>query len=161
MATGDIVTYPQFKLGNLNNTTNIAGLDLTLGNVKVAVLKNTWNPVTNFNAIQFMDHVSIALATFQDATGTGYTGPIALTTPTATLNASDQAELRAADITIPLDATGFTDGRYLVFFYDTGTPGTSAVIGYGDLGADKSIQTSSLLLDWSNVGDASDSILRW
>lgn len=161
MATGDITTYPQFRLGQLKNTTNIAGLDLTSGNVDVAVLKNTWNPATNFNAIQFMDHASIALTTYQVATATAYTGPIELTTPTAVLNASDEPELRADDVTIALDASGFTDGRYLVFFYNTGTPGTSAVIAWGDLGADKSIVTSSLQLDWSNVGDASNTILRW
>jgi len=161
MATGDLITYPQFKLGKLKGTTNIAGLDLTDGNLKVAVLKDTFNPATNFTAIQFMNHASIVLTTFEVAKNTAYTGPITLLSPTAVLNASDIPELRADDYTIAKDTGGFTDGRYLVFFYDTGTPATSAVVAYGDLGAVKAITTSSLQLDWSNVGDAVNTILRW
>lgn len=161
MATGDIVSYPQFRLGMMLHTTNIGDKNLTDGNVKVAVLKNTWNPATNFTTIQFMDNAAVALATYQVATGTSYTGPIALANPTAVLNASNLPEFRADDVVIAVDGSGFTDGRYLIFFYDTGTPATSAVIAYGDLGADKSITTSSLKLDWSNTGDAVNTILRW
>lgn len=155
MATGDLNTYPQFKLGNMNNTTNIAGLDLTSGNVKVAVMKNTWVPATNFTTDDFLS--DITLATYQVATGTGYTGPIALVSPTTVLNGND-AEFRANTITIPLDATGFTDGRWILVYYDTTVEATSAVLAYGDLGGDKSIQTSSLLLDWNGANNV---LFRW
>lgn len=147
MALGDINVYPQFKLGNQKGTTNIAGLNLESGNVKVAVMKNTWVPSTNFTTDDFYSDVSAN----QVATATGYTGPITLTTPTAALNGNN-ANFDADDVTIPQDAAGFTDGRWVLFFYDTGTAATSALIAYGDLGADKSITTSALQLNWNANG---------
>ena len=159
MATGDILTYPQFRLGQFKHTTNIGDRDLTDGNVKLAVMKNTWNPVTNFTTDDFLS--DITLATYQVATNVGYTGPITLTGVTAVLNASNLPEFRAADITIPLDASGFTDGRYWLVYYDSTLEATSPVICYGDFGADKSIVTSSLQIDFSNVGDAVNTLMRW
>ena len=160
MAAGDIFTYPQFRLGQLLHTTNIGDRDLTDTNVKLAVMKNTWTPSTNYTTDDFLS--DMPLATYQVATGTGYTGPITLTTPTAVLNASNLPEFRADDITIPVDASGFTDGRWWIVYYDNASvEATSPVICYGDFGADKSIQTSSLQIDFSNVGDAVNTLMRW
>lgn len=161
MAIGDFVSYPQFRLGNLLGTLNLTDLDLTDGNLKVAVLSNTADPTTNWSVISFMDHADINLAAHEVNLATGYDGPIVLITPTAVLNASDIPELRADDYTIPLDAGGFSDGRWIILFYDTGTPATSAVIAYGDLGADRSNVNASIKLDWNNVGDSINTLLRW
>ena len=151
MALGDINVYPQFKLGNMKATANISGLDLTAGNVKVAVMKNTWVPATNFVTDDFWADISAN----QVATATGYTGPIAIATPAAALSGND-SNFDGDDITIPQDAAGFADGRYIAIFYDSTVEATSALLGYGDLGADKSIVTSALQLNW-NV----DGILSW
>lgn len=159
MAVGDILTYPQFRLGQLLHTTNIGDRDLTDGNVKLAIMKDTWTPSTNYTTDDFLS--DIVLATYQVATGTGYTGPITLVSPSAILNTSNLPEFRANDITIPLDGTGFTDGRWWLVYYDGGTEATSPVICYGDFGTNKSIQTSSLQIDFSNTGDAVNTLMRW
>ena len=162
MATGDIVTYPQFRLAQLNHTTNSGDRNLTTAtNLKLAVLKDTWNPATSFNSIAFMDNAAVLLATHEVNTNVGYTGPIELQNITAVLNASDIPELRADDYTIPLDAAGFTDAGYWILFYDSGVVATSPAICYGDFGGTKSNVTSSLQIDFSNAADAVDTILRW
>jgi len=161
MATGDIVTYPRFRLGQMLGTANIAGLNLTDGNVKLAIYKSTWDPDADFTDIQFMNHASIALATYEVDTNVGYDGPIILANPTAVLNASFLPEFRADDITIDLDASGFTDGEYWVTYYDSGAIATSPAICFGHFGAEKSIVTSSLQIDFSNTGDAVNTLMRW
>lgn len=152
MAAGDITFYNNYKLathdgdagGALSSFPVVFGTDT----IKIRVLANTFTPdFLNSTIQEHEDDISGA----EVATGTGYTGPITLGTETITETAG-VVTYDALDVTIPQDATGFTDGRYIVFYKDSGTPATSPLICIGDLGADQSITGGDLKFIWGAGG---------
>lgn len=149
MALGDINVYPAFKLATMKGDVSI---DFDSDLIKVAVMSSvgSYDPGTNFATDNNWDDVSAN----QVGTAGGYTGPITLTTLTTSQNGND-AEFLADDVTIPQNASGFTDGRWIMLFYDSTVASTSTLIGYGDLGADQSIATANYTLNWGTA------IFRW
>ncbi len=89
------------------------------------------------NTMEFFDDVTVAAA---EVTGTNYTaGGNALASPGWT--GPDGAGLLTFDADDPAQwvqhASGFTNARHAIIYYDTGTPGTSRVVAYTvDFGAD-------------------------
>ena len=146
MATGDVKWFQQWVLDLGNKIHNLASDALQLGIVTTATVPSmsTAGPhwggtgTTNF-------------ATNQVGTGGGYTGPITLASVTWT-NVSGVLTLRATDVVIPQNASGFTNGAYGIIFNNTDA--NKRAIAYVELSAagTSSIVSGSLTIDWQGAG---------
>ena len=148
MAAGDITIYPKFIQSQADGSTLASVVDFDTDTIKVVVLDNTFTPDTTASTIQeHFDDISAK----EVATATAYTGPITLASKTLTLSGV-VVTFDAADIEIAIDASGFTDGRYIAIYKDSGTPSTSPLIAIGDLGSDKDNVSSTIELNWAATG---------
>lgn len=102
------------------------------GTLKCMLVTSAYTP--NQNTHDFKDDVT------NEVTGTGYTaGGNACASPTWT--GPDGSGLLTFDASDPAtwsqNAAGFSNARRAIFWYDTGTPGTSRLVAYtNDFGAD-------------------------
>jgi hypothetical protein len=102
------------------------------GTLKCMIVTGTYSP--NQNTHDFKDDVT------NEVSGTNYTaGGNTCASPTWT--GPDGSGVLTFDATDPAawvqHASGFSNGRRAVLYYDTGTPGTSRLVGYtDDFGAD-------------------------
>ena len=152
MAVGDIDLYVRYYRSMLDGdgggVLSGAPADLNTDTIKIVVLKDTFTPdVTGSSSQHHFDDVSAS----EVATATAYTGPITLATPTVNESAG-VITYDAVDVTIALDAGGFTDARYIAFYKDSGTPATSPLIAIGDLGSNQSITSAPLEFQWNVAG---------
>jgi hypothetical protein len=146
MATGDVKWFQQGVLDLGNKIHNLASDALQLGIVTTATVPSmsTAGPhwggtgTTNF-------------ATNQVGTGGGYTGPITLASVTWT-NVSGVLTLRATDVTIPQNASGFSNGAWGIIFNNTDA--NKRAIAYVELsaGGTLSIVSGSVTIDWQGLG---------
>jgi hypothetical protein len=146
MATGDVKWFQQGVLDLGNKIHNLASDALQLGIVTTATVPSmsTAGPhwggtgTTNF-------------ATNQVGTGGGYTGPITLASVTWT-NVSGVLTLRATDVVIPQNASGFSNGAWGIIFNNTDA--NKRAIAYVELSAagTSSIVSGSLTIDWQGSG---------
>jgi hypothetical protein len=146
MATGDVKWFQQGVLDLGNKIHNLASDALQLGIVTTATVPSmsTAGPhwggtgTTNF-------------ATNQVGTGGGYTGPITLASVTWT-NVSGVLTLRATDVTIPQNASGFSNGAWGIIFNNTDA--NKRAIAYIELsaGGTLSIVSGSVTIDWQGLG---------
>ena len=152
MAAGDITVFNKWKEAQADAGLSSTPVDFDTDTISVAVMTDAYTPDTGDTSAQvYWSDVSAS----QVATGTSYTGPIALAGKTLALS-TGVAVFDANDVVIAQDASGFTNGRRLVFFKNTGTPTTSPLIAVGDLGANKAITAGSLTFAWAATG-----IVRW
>jgi hypothetical protein len=93
-------------------------------------------------------------ATNQVGTGGGYTGPITLAGVTFTeIGAAPKvATLRATDVVIPQNASGFSNGAYGIIF--NSTDANTRALGWVELsaGAALSIVSGSVTIDFQGAG---------
>jgi hypothetical protein len=146
MATGDVKWFQQGVLDLGNKIHNLASDALQLGIVTTATVPSmsTAGPhwggtgTTNFAANQV-------------GTGGGYTGPITLASVTWT-NVSGVLTLRATDVTIPQNASGFSNGAWGIIFNNTDA--NKRAIAYVELsaGGTLSIVSGSVTIDWQGLG---------
>lgn len=113
MATGDIKWFPEALLNLGKKVHNLSSDTLKLGIVTTATV-----PALNTPDPHWGGSGTTNFATSQVSTGGGYTGPITLSSVTWT-NVSNVPTLRAADVTIPQNASGFSNGAYGIIFNDT------------------------------------------
>lgn len=102
------------------------------GTLKVAIVTSAYTP--NQNTHDFWDDVSA-----NQVSGSNYTaGGNALATVTTTMDGSGNVTVDADDPSVwTQHASGFTNGRRYIVYYDTGTGSTSRLVGYSaDAGAD-------------------------
>lgn len=153
MAAGDITPFMKHLKAQVDASTLASSpVDFDTDIIKIVILDNTFVPDTTLASIQeHFDDISAK----EVATATAYTGPITLASLTVT-SSGVVITFDAADVVVAADAGGFTDGRFIVFFKDSGTPSTSPLIAVGDLGADKDLTVGSLELTWASGG-----ILTW
>lgn len=113
--------------------------------IKCALIKNTYTP--DQDAHDFWDDVS---ANECDASGNYSAGGITVTPSDPTVDtATNETRLDCAD----MSATTFTGTvRYLVFYYSSGTPGTSNLICYCDLGADTTAAAGTFTITIATTG---------
>lgn len=143
MAQGDITIYQQFKV-NQHNGVDV--VDFDTDTIKVMVLASTYTP--NYATHNFISEAN----SNQVSAGASYSaGGPALANKSLALVGS-LAVFDADPIVIALDATGFTDGFYIVFYKDTGVAATSRIIALGELGSNRSIQGGALNLNWNVNG---------
>jgi hypothetical protein len=148
MSVGDITWFDEALL-NLGKKI----FDFANDAIKVGIIKSAANggvdPAVTTADPRWGAGGTTNLASSQVATaGTAYTAPITLTSVTWT-NVSGTPTLRAAEPTINQDASGFTNGRWAIFYDDTDSG--KRAIAYMDLGADRDITLGSLTLAWSGA----------
>ncbi len=146
MAIGDITVFQNHKRRRANGQSRF---DFDAGAVKVALMKNTWTPS---HTLTFWSNI----ITNQIATGAGYAGPAPLVGSTLTA-AAGVVKFDANDTTVATqDAAGFANARWAVLFHDTGTPSTSELIAWIDLGGNVGNVQGPVQLRWNAAG-----ILTW
>lgn len=146
MASGDIKWFAQGLLDLGNKQHNLGGDVLMLGIITSAVAPSiaTAGPhwggtgTTNF-------------ATTQVGIAGGYTGPITLAGVSWT-SVSGVPTLRASDITIPQNASGFTNGAYGIIY--NSTDANKRALGYIELLAAGTVSIASLpfVIDFQGAG---------
>lgn len=148
MAAGDIVFFNKWKKAQEDGSLSSTPVDFDTDTIKVAVMAATYTPDGgDASAQQYWSDIS----TNQVATGTAYTGPITLGTKSVILSVGTVV-ITGGNITINQDAAGFTNGRWVVFYKDSGVAATSPLMWYGDLGSNRSIVTGSLTFQWNALG---------
>ena len=90
-------------------------------------------------------------ATNQVGTGGGYTGPIALASVTWT-NVSGVITLRATDVVVPQNASGFANGAYAIIYNNTDA--NKRALGFIELSSagTLSIVSGSFTIDFQGAG---------
>jgi len=130
--------YPNFKL----NQNNGNAIDLDTDTIKVMIVTNSYVPAT---ADAF-----ITAANAHQVTGTNYTaGGTTVAGVTLALDGTN-AEFIHNDIIWLQSAAGFANGRYFIWYQDTGTPATSRLImhmadtaDFGNVAGDLSLDGSA------------------
>lgn len=144
MATGDVKWFAQALL-DLGEKIH----DLSNDTLKLGLITSATTPAVSTSDPRWGAGGGTDLTTNQVATGTSYSsGGPTLTSVTWTL-VSNVPTLRAANVTINQDGTGFTNARWGIIYNDTAA-GKQAV-AYLDLGSDRSIVGGSLTIDWSGA----------
>jgi hypothetical protein len=141
MATGDLRWFGQ-ALHDLGNKLH----DMDSDDLRIALITGAATPLVTTAAPHWAGTGTTNFATSQVATGTVYTGPIALAGRTWTL-VSGSPILRADIVTVLQDAAGFTNARWGIVFNNTDA--NKRAIGFVDLGSDRSIVGGALTIDWA------------
>jgi hypothetical protein len=146
MATGDIKWFPAALLDLGNKIHNLSSDTLNLGIVTTATV-----PALSTAAPHWGGTGTTNFATNQVGTGGGYTGPITLASVTWT-NVSNVPTLRATDVVIPQNGSGFSNGAYGIIYNNTDA--NKRALGWIELssGGTASIVSGSLTIDFQGGG---------
>ena len=152
MATGDISFYTKFIEGQFQSDAggvrSNQPVDFEGDQIDVAVMVTAFtSDLTATSSQQHWDDCSAS----EVAKSTAYTGPITIATDTITSSGST-VTYDGVDITIAQDASGFTNGRWLLFMNYNATTAQAPLIATGDLGSDRSIVSGSLTFSWNASG---------
>jgi hypothetical protein len=143
MATGDIKWFAQGLLDLGNKIHDMDGDDWRVGLVTSAV-----TPLLSTAAPHWGGTGTTNWSSSQVPTGTGYSGPIALTSESWSL-VSNVPTFRADVVVVPQDASGFTTARWGIVYNNTDA--NKRAVAFIDLGTDRSIVGGSLTLDWNGA----------
>lgn len=153
MAT--ITKYNKFLLTQMNGGNDTTGgstagaarvVDFDTDTIKVMLVSNSYTPSTTGHATK--------TSVTGEVTGTNYTsggatlGTLSVTDSTGTIT------FDAADVTWTQSGTGFNNAYYAIVYKDTGSAGTSTLIGYIDLTGPKGNTTGDLTIQWGGTGIA-------
>ena len=146
MATGDIKWFADGLLQLGNKIHNLSADTLRLGIVTTATVPSITTAIPHWGGTGTTN-----FAANQVGTGGGYTGPIALSSVTWT-NVAGVPTLRAADVVIPQNASGFANGAYAILYNDTDT--SKRALGWIELSSagTASIVSGSLTIDFQGAG---------
>ena len=145
MATGDIKWFSQALL-NLGKKL----MDLSADTLKVGLVDSTTTPSLSTSDPCWGSGGSTNFSTWQVGTGgSSYTGPQTLASVTWS-QVSNVPTLRATDITLNQDASGFTNARWAIIYDDTTT--NKNCIGFIDLGSARSLVTGQLVINFQGAG---------
>jgi len=146
MATGSIKWFADGLLAIGNKAMNLSSDTLQLGIVTTATVPSITTAVPHWGGTGTTN-----FATNQVGIGGGYTGPISLASVTWT-NVAGVLTLRATDIVIPQNASGFSNGAYGILFNNTDA--NKRAFAYIELSAagSASIVTGSLTIDFQGAG---------
>ena len=147
MATGTIKWFAQGLL-DLGNKIH----DLSADTLKLGIVTTATVPTLSTAAPHWGGTGTTNFATNQVSTGgTQYTGPKTLASVTWTL-VSNVPTLRAADIAMTIDASGFTTGAYGIIYNDTDA--NKRALGFVELSSagTLSLVTGGVTIDWGGAG---------
>ena len=144
MAVGDVRWFAQ-ALHDLGNKLH----DLDGDTLKLGLITSATTPVIGAALPHFGGTGSTNMAANQVAAGTSYTaGGPTLVSPSWTIVAGIPT-LRGPNVVLAQDATGFTAARWGIIYNNTDA--NKRCIAFVDLGADRSIVSGSLTIDWSGA----------
>jgi hypothetical protein len=146
MATGDIKWFAQ-GLHDLGNKIHNLSSDV----LQLGIVTTTTVPSITTAAPHWGGTGTTNFATNQVTTAGGYTGPITLSGVTWT-NVSGVPTLRATDVVISQNASGFANGAYGIIF--NSTDANKRALGYIELSSagTASIVSGSLTIDFQGAG---------
>jgi hypothetical protein len=147
MATGTMKWFAQGLLDLGNKIHNLSSDTLNLGIVTTATV-----PLLSTAGPHWGGSGTTNFATNQVSTGgTQYTGPKTLASVTWTL-VSNVPTLRATDISMTIDASGFTNGAYGIIYNNTDA--NKRALGFIELSAagTLSLQAGAITIDWGGAG---------
>lgn len=146
MATGNIKWFQQGVLDLGNKIHNLSSDALLLG-----IVTTTTVPTMATAAPHWGGTGTTNFATNQVSTAGGYTGPITLASVTWT-NVSGVLTLRATDVVISANASGFANGAYGIIYNNTDT--NKRALGYIELSSagTATIVSGSLTIDFQGAG---------
>lgn len=145
MATGDIKWFAQGLLDLGNKIHNLSSDTLKLGIVTSATAPTVGTAAPHWGGTGTTNFASTQTGTG----GTSYTGPQTLASVTWT-SVSNVPTLRATDVSLAQDASGFTTGRYGIIYNDTDA--NKRCLGFIDFGSDRSLVTGSLTINFGGAG---------
>lgn len=147
MATGTIKWFAQGLLDLGNKIHNLSSDTLKLGIVTTATV-----PALSTAAPHWGGTGTTNFATNQVGTGgTSYTGPKTLASVTWT-SVSNVPTLRATDISMAQDASGFSTGAYGIIYNDTDA--NKRALGFVELSSAGSLSlvAGGVTIDWGGAG---------
>lgn len=145
MAAGDIVWFDQALL-DLGEKLH----DLSSDTFNWALITAAVTPAANTSDPRWGAGGGTNLSSNAVATGTAWTGPVALTSTAWTIVSGTPTFDAADPTTIAQDAGGFTDARWLIIYNHTDAG--KRALGYMDLGSARSIVTGPLTITWNASG---------
>ena len=129
--------YNQFKLKQFNGN----AIDLDTDTIKVMIVTSSYTPSQS--------HDFINDASANEVSGTGYTaGGYTVSGVTVALD-SNTVEFIHDDIAITQNASGFSNGRHLIWYKDTGNAATSPLIMYASESSDFGNASADVTIDGS------------
>jgi hypothetical protein len=151
MARGDVHWFASFDLKAKSGVS----FNLPTDVLKLAIADNAIVPTNVTADPRFGAGGSIDFSAHEVPHATGYVAPIALSSVGWT-GASGVNKLAAANIVVPQDAAGFTNGYYGIIYDDT-VAGKYA-LGYVDLGGPVSIVGGPLNINFNAGGIFTDTV---
>ena len=146
MALGEVKWFAQALLDLGNKLHNLGSDDLRVGLIDVSVTPVVGTSAPHWNGVGSTNFFASQVGTG----GTSYTGPVALIGQSWSI-APGYPVLRANDVTLPLDALGFTNARWGILFNNTDV--NKRALAFADLGVVRSIVASELILDWFSASN--------
>lgn len=146
MATGDIKWFQQGLLDLGNKIHNLSSDALMLGIVTTATVPSMATAAPHWGGTGTTN-----FATSQVGTGGGYTGPVTLASVSWT-NVSGVLTLRATDVVIAQNASGFANGAYAIIYNNSDA--NKRALGYIELSSTGSVSivTGSFTIDFQGAG---------
>ena len=146
MATGDIKWFSAAILQLGTKIHNLTSDTLNLGIVTSATVPSITTAIPHWGGTGTTN-----FATNQVGTGGGYTGPVTLASVTWT-DVSGVLTLRATDVVVPQNASGFSNGAYGIIYNNTDA--NKRALGYIELssGGTLSIVSGSVTIDFQGLG---------
>lgn len=152
MSAGQIIkfgdTFVNYSTANFGSHTFKVGFIKSAANGGIDPTANTAAPCWGSGGTTNLSSSQVATG------GTSYTGPQTLAGVSFS-NVSGVATFSANNLTIAADASGFTNARWAIIYDDTDA--NKRAICAVDLGADQSIATTGLTIQW-NSGASSGTI---
>lgn len=147
MATGTIKWFAQGLLDLGNKVHNLSADVLKLGIVTTATVPAVTTPAPHWGGTGTTNFATSQVG----VAGTQYTGPKTLAAVTWTL-VSGVATLRATDVAMAQDASGFANGAWAIVYNDTDL--NKRALGYVELSAagTASLVAGALTIDWQGAG---------
>jgi len=147
MATGTVKWFAPGLLDLGNKVHNLSSDTLKLGIVTTTTVPAIGTAAPHWGGTGTTNFAANQVVT----TGTQYTGPKTLASVTWT-NVSSVPTLRAADIAMTIDASGFTNGAYGIIYNDTDA--NKRALGWVELNAagTLSLVAGGVTIDWGGAG---------
>jgi len=147
MATGTIKWFAAGLLDLGNKVHNLSSDTLKLGIVTTGTVPAVSTAAPHWGGTGTTNFASTQVAT----AGTSYTGPKTLASVTWT-NVSNVPTLRATDISMAQDASGFANGAYGIIYNDTDA--NKRALGYVELSSAGalSLVAGAVTIDWGGAG---------
>jgi hypothetical protein len=147
MATGTMKWFSQGLLDLGNKIHNLSTDTLMMGIVTTATVPTLATAAPHWGGTGTTNFAASQVGT----AGTQYTGPKTLASVTWT-NVANVPTLRATDIAMTIDASGFTTGAYGIIFNNTDV--NKRALGFVELSAagTLSLVAGAVTIDWGGAG---------